>query len=74
MATNRNIGMSVGVALATAIFAFYQQRYAINYTFAESFVNSLRPVVYTGIGMVVLGIISSLVRENRVGQGVKSQS
>lgn len=67
MATNRNIGMSVGVALATGVFAFYQQKYAVEYAFADGFVHSLQPVVYVSLVLIGIGLIASLVRSNRVG-------
>ncbi len=67
MATNRNLGMSIGVALATAIFAYYQQKYAADQTFAVGFVNSLRPVIYLSMGFIGLGLVASLIRGNRVG-------
>jgi len=66
IATNRNIGMSVGVALATAIFAYYQQKFSADHQFAEAFVLSLKPVVYTSLAVISLGLVASLVRGNRV--------
>ncbi len=68
LATNRNIGMATGVALATAVFAFYQQKYQIDLPLAESFVLSLKPVVYTSMGLIGVGLTATLIRGNRVGR------
>jgi len=43
------------------------QRYDVEYAFVDSFVFSLKPVIYTSMGLVSLGLIASLVRGNRVG-------
>ncbi len=65
LATNRNIGMSVGVAVATALFAFLQQRNAVlgdaNLIFTESY----RPVIYVGMGFAAIGFVFCLIRSNR---------
>jgi len=66
LATNRNIGMSVGVALATAVFAHYQRQYTPMETFGEAFVLSLQPVLYISMGLIGIGLIMSLVRGNKL--------
>ncbi len=76
LATTRNIGQSVGVALAASLFAYFEQA---NAGLGESdliFVASFRPVVYIGIGFSVLGLFFSLIRNNRtqVAAGTKASS
>lgn len=66
LATNRNIGMSVGVAVATALFAFLQQQ---NLGLGDAglvFTESYRPVIYIGMGFATAGLVFCLTRENRV--------
>ena len=65
MATNRNIGMSVGVALGTAIFSHFQSMHTETAGFAAAFAESLKPVMYIAMGWVALALIFSLVRFNR---------
>lgn len=65
MATNRNIGMSVGVALGTAIFSHFQSLHTETAGFAAAFAESLKPVMYVAMGWVALALIFSLVRFNR---------
>jgi EmrB/QacA subfamily drug resistance transporter len=65
LATNRNIGMSTGVALSTALFSYFQK---VNAGLGDPdliFVESFRPVIYVGIGFAALGFVFCLVRANR---------
>ena len=59
MATNRNIGMGVGVALGTAVFSHVRASHG------GEFAAGLHPVIYIAIGWVMLALIFSLIRFNR---------
>ncbi len=63
MATNRNIGMSMGVALSTTMFAFYQAKNAYLQDADLIFVNSYRPVIYLSVSICVVGLILCLIRD-----------
>lgn len=65
LATNRNIGMSVGVAVATALFAHFQKQYLATEEFAQAFVLSLQPVIYFSIALLAIGLIVCLFRPNK---------
>ena len=65
MATTRNIGMSVGIALSTALFAYFQTRYAGLGTENEVFMMSYHNVVYASIALAAMGIPLCLTRLNR---------
>ncbi len=65
LATNRNIGMSIGIALSTALFAYLQRINAGLDNPDVIFVESFRPVIYVGIGFAALGLVFCLVRANR---------
>lgn len=66
LATNRNIGMSVGVAVATALFAYFQTQNASLGDKTLIFIDSYRPVVHVGIGFIIVGFILCLTRRNRL--------
>lgn len=55
LATNRNIGMSVGVALSTTLFTYFQTRYAGLDNTGVIFIRSYYPVIYASIGMALVG-------------------
>ena len=63
LSTSRNIGMSTGVALGTALFAYFQIRYADLGNDSLIFVASYHQVIYTAIGVAVLGIPFCLIRK-----------
>ena len=65
MATTRNIGMSVGVALSTALFAYFQGLYEGMGTENEIFVMAYHNVIYVAIGVAALAIPICLTRANR---------
>lgn len=65
LATNRNIGMSVGIALSTSIFTYLQRVNAGAGSEESIFLLSYRPVIYVGIGLCLLGTIFCLFRGNR---------
>ncbi len=70
LATNRNIGMSVGVALATASFAYYQTQNAALADDRAIFVASYQPVVLLAMGAATIGLIVCLTRGGRSSQGI----
>ena len=65
LATNRNIGMSVGVALATSLFARLQQVNEGLGDEATIFVSSMVPVIWVAFAFVLIGIIFCLLRGDR---------
>lgn len=65
LGTTRNIGMSIGVALSTVLFAFFQAKYAGMGTKNEIFIMALENVCYVANGMLVFCLIASLVRQNK---------
>jgi MFS family permease len=69
MATTRNIGMSVGVALSTALFTYFQQQYAGMGTQDEIFVMSYHKVIYVSVVIAAIGIPICLIRANRLADG-----
>jgi hypothetical protein len=54
--------MSVGVALSTALFAYFQTGYAERGSEAEVFLLSYSMVIYVGMGLAAVSLILSLVR------------
>ena len=62
LATNRNIGHAVGVAVATAVFSYFGDRAAQDNGVAAQFVFSLRPVVYVALGFAFVGFLLCLAR------------
>ena len=65
LATTRNIGISSGVALSTALFAFLQVRNLELLDQNVAFLTSYRTVIYVSIGFSVLCLLVSLSRANR---------
>jgi EmrB/QacA subfamily drug resistance transporter len=65
LATNRNIGMSVGVALGTALFAYSTQQNTGLSDYGLIFMAGFRPVVRVAIGFTVAGLFFSLARGER---------
>lgn len=62
LATNRNIGMSVGVALSTTLFTWFQQRHAWLEQPGAIFAASYRPVTYVAVLLTVVGLVFCLIR------------
>lgn len=65
MATNRNIGMSVGVGLATGLFAYFEK---VNAGLSDPkliFVSSYRPVILIAVGLALVGVIFCVIRGER---------
>jgi EmrB/QacA subfamily drug resistance transporter len=63
LSASRNIGMSTGFALGTALFAYFQTRYADLGNDSLVFVASYHQVIYTAIAIAVLGIPFCLIRK-----------
>jgi MFS family permease len=66
LATNRNIGMAIGVALATGLFSYFQSAYQSVGDAQAVFVAAYRPVTYVGVGVALLGLLLCLVRSDTV--------
>jgi EmrB/QacA subfamily drug resistance transporter len=62
LATTRNIGMSVGVALSTTLFAFFQTRYLYLGDESLAFVESYQIVIFVSIGVAAVSLAASMVR------------
>lgn len=65
LATNRNIGMSLGIALATSLFTYLQRVNAGLGSENAVFIASYRPVIYVGIALCLVGSIFCLFRGER---------
>ncbi|MBD3258428.1 DHA2 family efflux MFS transporter permease subunit [candidate division GN15 bacterium] len=65
LATNRNIGMSMGVGLSTALFAYFRQQHVGLGDPSEIFLESYRPVIYVAMGLAAAGLVFCLIRANR---------
>ncbi len=65
LATNRNIGMSVGIAISTSLFTYLQKAYAGLGGEKAIFVASYRPVIYVGLALCLVGAIFCLYRGER---------
>ncbi len=66
ISTNRNIGMAMGIAISTALFAFYENRFADLTDKDTVFVASFERVVTIFIVLALLGAVVSLTRKNRL--------
>lgn len=64
LATNRNIGMSVGVGLSTAFYSFFEKQNAQLSDPKLIFIASYRPVIYVGGVLTLLGVVFCLIRGN----------
>ncbi|MCM2271841.1 MAG: MFS transporter [candidate division Zixibacteria bacterium] len=65
LATNRNIGMSVGIALSTSLFTYLQKEYAGLGGEKAIFVASYRPVIFVGLALCLVGAVFCLYRGER---------
>lgn len=64
--TSRNIGMSMGVALATALFAYFKSHYSVEIgDAAEIFVTSYQKVAFVSMLVAVAALPFCVLRENR---------
>lgn len=62
LATTRNIGMSIGVALTTALFTYFQVRNTGQGSADAVFVSSYQSVIYVSILIALGSLVFSLVR------------
>ena len=62
LATNRNIGQSLGVALSTALFSFFEHRSPGSASPTAAFLAGFRPVTLLAAGMAALGVLICLIR------------
>jgi predicted MFS family arabinose efflux permease len=62
LATTRNIGMSIGVALSTALFAYFQINYAGGGTAGEIFIMSYKNVIYVSAAVAAGSLVLCLTR------------
>jgi EmrB/QacA subfamily drug resistance transporter len=62
LATNRNIGMSVGIALSTALYSYFDEKNALISDAKLRFVTSYRPVIFVGVALAVVGVAICLVK------------
>jgi len=64
LSTSRNIGISLGVAISTALFAFYNQKYLGLANDSDIFVASFHNVILISIGLALLALPFCLIRSN----------
>lgn len=67
LGTNRNVGMSLGVALSTALYTHFE---LVNNAIADEkarFVTTYHPVILVSVAIAVVGILFCLVRGERPG-------
>lgn len=65
MATNRNIGMSLGIALATALYTYFDRVNAGIPDDKLRFVESYHPVIFVAIAIALVGVVFCLIRGER---------
>jgi EmrB/QacA subfamily drug resistance transporter len=68
LAVARNLGISGGVAVSTAIFAYRKDLYLESMTSTDAFISSFSWVVVTFACMAILPTILSSFRKNRIGR------
>ncbi|NOY88442.1 MAG: MFS transporter [FCB group bacterium] len=66
LGTTRNIGISIGVALATSLFAFYQNRLAFLNDSNEIFLISYHKVIFISMMFAIVALPFCLTRENKL--------
>jgi len=71
LATSRNIGISMGVAISTALFAFFNHKYSALGNNSEIFVASFRNVTIISIVLALVGLPFCLIRNNRPATSVE---
>ncbi|PWB70226.1 hypothetical protein C3F09_09430, partial [candidate division GN15 bacterium] len=67
LATNRNLGMSLGVALATALYTRFDLANAAITDEKLRFVTSYHPVIYVAVVIALVGTALCFVRGERAG-------
>jgi EmrB/QacA subfamily drug resistance transporter len=66
LATNRNIGQSMGVALATTLFAYFEAQQSYLASEKLTFIAGFRPPVHVAMVFVGIGFLLCLTRKNRL--------
>ena len=64
LATSRNIGISIGVAVCTSLFAFFNQKYSTVGDESAIFVASFHNVLLISTGLSILALPFCLIRGN----------
>jgi EmrB/QacA subfamily drug resistance transporter len=64
LATGRNIAMTVGIALATALFTYFGGAEAATGDNAEAFVRGYHPVIWVSVAVALAGTVICLVRKH----------
>ncbi len=62
LATNRNIGMSLGIALATALYTYFDKQNLAVTDDKLRFVLSYHPVIFVAVAIAVVGVGFCLIR------------
>jgi len=65
LATNRNMGMSLGIALATALYTHFESANAAIMDDKVRFVTSYHPVIHVAVLIAAIGMLFCLVRGER---------
>jgi len=68
LGTTRNIGMALGISLATVLFSYYQSQANGQETNSLVFIYSFQKVIMFAIIVAGLGLPFCLIRGNRVGR------
>jgi hypothetical protein len=74
LATNRNIGQSLGVALMATLFAYFQHQFAYLGTEQQTFVESFERVLYVSASLTGFGLVFCLIRPNRIARSPEPHS
>jgi EmrB/QacA subfamily drug resistance transporter len=69
LATTRNIGMSIGVALSTVLFTYFQSGYVGSGSTDEGFVSSYHAVIYVSMVIALGSLVFSVLRGGKAREG-----
>lgn len=64
LATGRNIGMTIGIALSTALFDYFLTAGSGSPEYVPAFMVSYHKVIWVGIGIAVAGVLICLTRDD----------
>jgi EmrB/QacA subfamily drug resistance transporter len=65
LATSRNMGMSMGVAVSATLFTYFEARHLGQMTAQEAFVEGYHPVILFAAAVAVVGVAVCLFRGDR---------
>lgn len=65
ISATRNIGMATGMALAAALFTFFESQYLLTLAPLEAFTSGYRDVILVALVIGALGVPLSIMRHNR---------